>query len=90
MDLYSLVFKPSVEKDIRRLPSSMTSRIMERIGTLRSTPFPPSAGKLSGAEKLYRLRVGDYRIIYEVDKNARVVTIHYVRHRRDAYRRLPG
>ena len=90
MDLYSLAFKPSVERDIRRLPSSMTTRVMERIEALRSAPFPPSSVKLFGAEKLYRLRVGDYRIIYEVDRSTRVVIIHYARHRRDAYRRLPG
>ena len=89
MDLYNVVFKPSVEKDLRRLPASISSRIMGRIQGLVSEPFPPGSIKLSGAEKLYRLRVGDYRIIYEVDIAARVVKFHYVRHRRDAYRKLP-
>ena len=89
MDLYSVVFKPSVEKDIRRLPASISSRLMERIQGLATEPFPAGTLKLSGAAKLYRLRAGDYRIIYEVDNNARLVTIHYVRQRRDVYRRLP-
>src|SRR5437870_8906715 len=44
--------------------------------------------KLSGAERLYKIRVGDYRIVYEVDTAALQVTIHYVRHRREAYRKL--
>lgn len=89
MGVYSLVFKPSVENDLRRIPSSTASRIMERIEGLTKNPFPPSIVKLTGAEKLYRLRVGDYRIIYEVDAKAQLVIVHYVRHRRDVYRRLP-
>jgi mRNA interferase RelE/StbE len=44
--------------------------------------------KLTGAERLYRIRVGDYRIIYEVNTEARVIIVHYVRYRREAYRRL--
>ena len=89
MNAYSVTFKPSVEKDLRLLPASVVSRIMVRIEALASTPFLTSAIKLSAAENLYRVRVGDYRIIYEVDQKARLVTIHYIRHRRDVYRRLP-
>jgi mRNA interferase RelE/StbE len=44
---------------------------------------------LQGAERLYRLRVGDYRIVYEVDLDALHIIVQYVRHRRDVYRRLP-
>ncbi|MSO19266.1 MAG: type II toxin-antitoxin system RelE/ParE family toxin [Acidobacteria bacterium] len=75
MDLYSVVLKPTVEKDLRRLPGPITLRVMERIQGLASEPFPPGSIKLSGTEKLCRLRVGDYRIIYEVDRAARVVTV---------------
>ena len=67
----------------------MASRIMEQVERLAGAPFPRSAVKLSGAEKLYRLRVRDYRVIYEVDTEAHRVTIHYIRHRQDAYRKLP-
>jgi len=44
--------------------------------------------KLSNAERLYRIRVGDYRIVYEVDHDAILITIHYICHRRDVYRTL--
>ena len=88
MASYSLSLKPSVEKDLRALSAPLVSRVLERIERLRDDPFPRQAIKLSDAERLYRLRVGDYRIIYEVDTPARRVTIHYIRHRREAYRSL--
>jgi mRNA interferase RelE/StbE len=86
MASYNIAFKPSVEKDLRPLPRSVVARVMERIESLRAEPLPRQAIKLSGAERLYRVRVGDYRIVYEIDTQARQVTIHYVRHRREVYR----
>ena len=88
MDAYSVRFKPSVEKDLRPLTQALVSRVLKRIESLKSDPFPHGASKLSGAEHLYRIRVGDYRIVYEVDTRALQVTIHYVRHRREVYRKL--
>jgi len=61
---------------------------MKRIERLKTDPFPRQAIKLTGTERLYRIRVGDYRIIYEVDTEAKRITIHYIRHRREAYRAL--
>ena len=55
---------------------------------LPSDPFPPRLAKLQGAERLDRLRVGDYRVVYEVDVDARHILVHYVRNRRDVYRRI--
>ena len=88
MASYRIQFKPSVEKDLAALPKPLVSRVYERIQQLAGNPFPHSMVKLQGAERMYRLRVGDYRIVYEVDTNAALVTIHAVRHRRDVYRRL--
>jgi mRNA interferase RelE/StbE len=85
---YSLEFKPSVEKDLQSIPRSFVSRILARIDRLATDPFPPQSAKLQGAECLYRLRVGDYRVVYEVDSKALLITIQYVRHRRDVYRML--
>jgi len=61
---------------------------MESIEKLEAGPFPRQAIKLSGAERLYRIRVGDYRMVYEVNTQAKQIMIHYVRHRREAYRVL--
>jgi mRNA interferase RelE/StbE len=85
---YSIAFKPSVEKDLRPLPKLAVARVIEHIERLRIDPFPRQALKLAGADRLYRLRVGDYRIVYEVDVDVRQVLIHYVRHRREAYRSI--
>jgi mRNA interferase RelE/StbE len=81
MAAYELIVKPSVEKDLRPLPKPMVQRVLERIDMLKDAPFTHQSIKLSGAEELYRVRVGDYRIIYAVDVKARLITIHYVRHR---------
>jgi mRNA interferase RelE/StbE len=88
MAAYNVVPKPSVEKDVRLLPKAMLTRVMKAIESLGNDPFPRKTAKLEGSEALFRIRVGDYRIIYEVNRAKREVTIHYVRHRRDAYRKL--
>lgn len=88
MDSFSIIFKPSIAKDLHRLPRVAVTRVMRRIEDLQSDPFPSQSIKLSGTERLYRVRVGDYRIVYEVDTQSKQVTIHYVRHRREVYRSL--
>ena len=88
MNCYSVSFKPSVEKDLRSLSKILISRVLERVERLKNDPFPRQAITLSGTERLYRIRVGDYRIVYEVDTQAKQILIHYVRHRREVYRAL--
>lgn len=86
MEPYSLRFKASVEKDLRRIPAATRRRCLERISQLRSDPRPSGARQLVGSLRTYRLRVGTYRVVYQVDDSERSVTVEYVRHRRDAYR----
>ncbi len=88
MEPYEIVFQPFVEKDLRKLSAENCDRIMVRIEALANEPFPAQVVKLKGTEGLYRIRVGDYRIIYEVDLDSNCILIHYVRHRRDVYRDL--
>lgn len=88
MASYKIVFRPSLEKDLAALPKKIAARTFARIEDLATNPFPPLALKLSGAEKLYRIRVGDYRIVYEIDSASKLIVIHYVRHRREVYRSL--
>jgi mRNA interferase RelE/StbE len=85
---FRIDFKSSVEKDLRRLPAEIISRSMEKIENLEFEPFPPQSIKVSGSERLHRLGVGDYRIIYEVDAVKKVITIHYIRPRSIVYRNL--
>lgn len=82
---YSLFFKESVRKDLDAIPKSDLQRIMERIAGLADNPRPPGAEKLSGQEK-YRVRQGNYRIIYAIEENRLIVMVVKVGHRREVYR----
>ena len=86
MKPYQINFQSSVDKDLRKLSSENCDRLLSRIEELANEPMPVQAIKLKGTEGLYRVRVGDYRIIYEVDASAKSILIHYVRHRREVYR----
>ncbi|WP_214041400.1 type II toxin-antitoxin system RelE/ParE family toxin [Methanoculleus sp.] len=70
------------------MPRDVVLRIFQSIQALSENPSPFGVHKLSGAEHLYRIRVGDYPIIYAVHHEEREVVILYVRHRRSAYRGL--
>jgi mRNA interferase RelE/StbE len=88
MASYKIILKPSVQKDFRSLSKTMVERVLNHIESLSENPFPPQSIKLENSERLYRIRVGDYRIVYSVDKEIKRITIQYVRHRRDAYRQI--
>jgi mRNA interferase RelE/StbE len=88
MASYKIVLKPSVEKDLRSLPRPIIARVFKQIEALKDEPFPRQSIKLAGAEHLYRIRLGDYRVIYGVDTDRKQVIVHYVRHRRDVDRQL--
>jgi mRNA interferase RelE/StbE len=82
---YVIVLKASAERDLERLPAILHHRIVERLASLSGVPRPRGSQKLHGAEA-YRIRVGDYRILYEVDDPRRRVTVYSIGHRRDVYR----
>ena len=89
MVLYRIEFKRSAEHDIRKISPPIVSNIFRKIEALAGNPFPQQSLKLSGVvEVTYRLRVGDYRVIYEVDSEAKIIIIHHVRHRKGIYRKL--
>ncbi len=88
MAFYKVVLKPSLEKDLHSVPKATVGRILVSIESLAHDPRPQKSVKLTGAENLYRIRVGDYRIIYGVDDDVKMVVVQYIRHRREAYRRL--
>ncbi|HDQ45014.1 MAG TPA: type II toxin-antitoxin system RelE/ParE family toxin [bacterium] len=88
MASFKIILKPSVEKDFRTLPKVMVERVFTHIQSLSENPYPPQAIKLENSEGLYRIRVGNYRIVYGVDKAMKLITIHYVRHRKEVCRGL--
>ena len=85
MARYELRIKASVAKDLRDLPKADVRRIVERIECLREDPRPFGCEKLSALER-YRIRQGNYRIIYEIFDAEIVVEVVKVGHRRDVYR----
>ena len=86
MASYKLVIKNSVAKDLRKIPNSDLERVLSRIRALAEDPRPPGSEKLSGEEK-YRLRQGNYRILYTVNDAEICVVVVKVGHRREVYRR---
>ncbi|MEW6456443.1 MAG: type II toxin-antitoxin system RelE/ParE family toxin [Acidobacteriota bacterium] len=88
MAFYKVQWKHSAEKDLSKIDLKDIPRIIEAVDSLANNPFPPQNRKLQAVERFYRIRVGDYRVIYQVDTKSKTVTIYYVRHRRDAYRKL--
>ena len=88
MGSYKIEFKRSAERDIRRVQAALIPRILEKVEALGDDPSPRQSLKLSGTEATYRLRIGEYRVIYSVDSETKTVVVYYIRHRREAYRRL--
>ncbi|GAM09586.1 toxin RelG [Geobacter sp. OR-1] len=85
MAAYSIFLKESVRKDLESIPKSDLQRIMVRIGSLADDPRPTGCEKLSGQEK-YRLRQGNYRIIYSIQDAELTIWVVKVGHRREVYR----
>lgn len=82
---YSLDIKKSAAKELDRLPPADCARVVDRIRALASDPRPHGSEKLTADDK-YRLRQGNYRILYEIDDQARRVTIVRIADRKQAYR----
>jgi len=82
---YTVEIKKSAEKEMDRLPDAVHQRVSEKILALENDPRPPGSRKLEGGEG-YRLRVGDYRVLYTVNDQERRLLIYSVAHRREAYR----
>ena len=86
MDSYRIRWKKSAYKELRKIQKKYIPKIIESVENLSENPIPSGAKKLYGSEKSYRIRVGDYRIIYEIEQQQLIIQIIRVRHRKDAYK----
>ena len=86
MASFKLLIKPSAAKELEALPRKDRSRIVAKIEGLADNPRPPGSEKLSGEEK-YRVRQGDYRVLYSIQDAGTTVTIVKAGHQREVYRR---
>lgn len=84
---YGLAFRPAALRALRKLDRRAAERIKAATEGLRDDPRPPGAKMLAGSHGLWRVRVGDYRIVYTIDDQRRVVRIAAAGHRRDVYSR---
>ena len=83
---YTVIIAKSVQKQILQLPASVKLKVQEKILALKSEPRPPGTLKLKGYDHQYRLRVGDYRIRYEIFDEDLKIQILQCKHRREVYR----
>ena len=84
--MYRVIVERSAEKDVRRLPPDVRSRVADALRGLANDPRPVGSRRLLGTRHDWRIRVGHYRIIYEVADAVKVVRVYRVRHRREVYR----
>jgi mRNA interferase RelE/StbE len=83
---YSILFARSARKELEALPPPIAVRVLQRIENLEREPRARGSKKLEGSVDLWRVRVGDYRIVYSVNDSKQIVDVIAVRHRRDAYK----
>ncbi|WP_425499854.1 type II toxin-antitoxin system RelE family toxin [Cerasicoccus fimbriatus] len=86
MGSYSVRLKRSAEKDLRRIEKSRVPSIIVAIQGLGQNPRPEGSRKLVGSESSYRIRIGDYRVVYLIEDTICIVEVERVRHRKDVYR----
>jgi mRNA interferase RelE/StbE len=84
--MYRVLLERGAERDLARLSSEIHGRVIAAIQALANNPRPPGCRKLAGSKNDWRIRVGDYRVVYEIADEIRVVRINRVRHRREVYR----
>ena len=84
--MYKLILKKSAVKEINSLPKRVLGNVVAVIDSLAENPRPEGCTKLKGKEKLWRVRSGDYRIVYSIDDKVEIVEINRVRHRKDVYK----
>lgn len=86
MASYRVEWKLSARKELRKLPRELIGRIVSATGALADVPHPPGSRKLKGSEHTYRIRLGDYRVIYSVRSEVLCIEIIRVGHRKAVYR----
>lgn len=86
MAIYRLIVKDKAFKELSKVHPSIGKRILLSIESLASEPRPRQSHRLSRSENSYRLRVGDYRVLYQIDDKEQLVTIFKVGHRKEVYR----
>jgi mRNA interferase RelE/StbE len=86
MASYKVEWKNSAYKELQKLPRPIITRVVAAVSVLANEPLPHGVKKLVGSEFSYRIRIGDYRVVYEVFESRLIIEIIRLRHRKDVYR----
>lgn len=87
MASYKIEFSNSIEKDFSKLDKNISKKVWSKIDELADNPLPLNNKKLSGTN-FHRIRIGDYRVIYEINSKSKTITILRAKHRKEVYRDL--
>lgn len=86
--MYRVLLERAAEKTLRRLPADVHDRVIAAIQGLATNPRPHGCRKLAGSENDWRIRVGDYQVLYDIADVIRIVHVNRIGHRRDIYKRI--
>lgn len=88
MSQYKVFFKSSADRQLRKLTDALQRRIVGKVEMLAHDPQPTGVVKLAGDENLWRIRIGNYRVAYEIHDERLIVLVLRVAHRKDVYREM--
>lgn len=83
---YTILLKPAAERERRKLHPDVKTKINQALLDLEINPRPTGAAKLTGGNDRWRIRIGDYRVIYTIEDHAHLITVLRIAHRREVYR----
>jgi mRNA interferase RelE/StbE len=84
---YIIRFKKSAEREIEKLPASVVKRIVPAIDDLAFNPRPNGSKKLKSKEEIWRIRIGDYRVLYSIEDVIKIIEVRNIGHRKDIYKK---
>lgn len=84
--MYEVLLERRAERDLKKLSQAMFYRVIPQIKDLSENPRPSGCRKITGSKNDWRIRIGDYRIIYEIDEGEKAVKVMRIRHRREVYK----
>jgi mRNA interferase RelE/StbE len=84
---YEIIITKSIQKQLDNLPNNIQERVYEKIAQLAEEPRPDGVIKLKGYDNEYRIRIGDYRLVYEIRDQQLIVLLVQCKHRRDVYKK---
>ena len=87
MHSYRVELKPSARRELEHLPNKIIARVTRRLEALTPNPRPPGCKKLKGGDNEWRVRVGDYRVVYTIDDQEFLLSVTRIRHRSEVYER---